>query len=135
MAAHLRRLLMRWPGAVLIPIPAHAHGVKERGDDVVLSLARAAGEVCPALIFARDVQDQGRLRGHERRGNITGTMTVRRSACAVQRLASAGRPVVVLDDILTTGAAVREAVRALHACGVPVSAVVTLTAAGRDRWR
>lgn len=40
-----------------------------------------------------------------------------------------GTEIVVVDDVVTTGATVRESVRVLRAAGVRVAAVLTIAAA------
>lgn len=118
-------------GATLIPVPSLGSAVRARGWDTTLGLARAAsGELeragasvtaMPALRHARRVADQSGLGVAERAANLVG--------------AFAGRPppgeraCVVVDDLVTTGASLREAVRALESAGWDVlgCAVVAAT--------
>lgn len=121
----------------LVPVPSSPATVRERGDDVTWRLAgvaagrlRRAGVAASSerlLAQARVVRDQSGLDAAGRERNLTGSLR-----CA----ARAGPPVLVVDDIATSGATLREAVRAVEASGRVVlgAAVVAATRrrSGRD---
>ncbi|MCW2818037.1 MAG: pyrE 1 [Marmoricola sp.] len=129
---------------LLVPVPSRAVVVRGRGHDPVLRMTRRAARSLrgtapvPARIEVRElleqhgsVADQAGLDTAQRAGNRRGSMVVRASARAA--LARRGDPVsvVVCDDVLTTGATVREAQRALEDAGVVVRAVATVAATRR----
>jgi ComF family protein len=106
---------------VLVPMPTSRRSRMARGADVVDELARCASgllraagmdvTVRQALRLARGVADQSGLGAREREHNLRGAL----AASSVRDLD--GRAVVVVDDIVTTGATLRDAVRALAAAG------------------
>ncbi|MEV7395665.1 phosphoribosyltransferase family protein [Aeromicrobium sp. NPDC092404] len=106
---------------VLVPVPTSRRSRRERGCDLVDELARSAAgllrgtgleaRVSQALAPARATTDQVGLGAAARAANLRGAFRVRST-----RLLP-GRDVVVVDDILTTGATVAEAVRVLSAAG------------------
>jgi predicted amidophosphoribosyltransferase len=116
---------------LLVPVPSSRRARAERGADVVRRLAlraarraRSTGacvQVLPALSLGRSVADQAGLGRAARAGNVAGAMRIRAGA---QRVIG-GRPCVVVDDVVTTGATALEAVRALGAAGaLPVGVAV-----------
>ncbi|MEZ5117138.1 MAG: hypothetical protein R2737_12810 [Candidatus Nanopelagicales bacterium] len=133
---------------VLVPVPTSRRAIAERGDDSVLLMARSAARVLRTEgLDARVVRalrprgrrrDQAGLSATERRDNLAGAFGPRRPAArlaaAVREAPDAAPLVLVVDDLVTTGATAREAVRALTAAGVPVAAVAAV-AAPRRRWR
>lgn len=119
----------------LVPVPTSRVQVRRRGVDPVRLLAvgavddlRAVGVdavLGPSLRRVRATRDQAGLGARERRANVTGAFAAERSL--VGRCVRAGiEHVVVVDDVLTTGASAREAVRALAAAGVRTAAVVVV---------
>lgn len=120
----------------LVPAPSRSSAVRNRGHDPVVRMARRAamllrrsgqpGVVASVLSYARPVLDQSELTRDEREANVRGAFIVR--PLPARRLE--GRCVVVVDDIVTSGATLREAARALgnegrHVCGAAVVAAVT----------
>ncbi len=101
--------------------------LRRRGYDPVMRLALAAGcrPVRGALVHVRDVRDSAALSASDRAGNIEGAISVPPSMRAALR----GCTVVLLDDVVTTGATLAECARALRAAGaiVPSAAVVAAT--------
>jgi len=118
----------------LVPVPSAAASIRRRGRDVVADLARVAAarlrrRGCAAstvrrLRPARMVSDQSGLSAAARVANVDG-------ALAARRLGPPRAPVVVVDDVLTTGATAAEAVRALEADGVAAVAVAAVAATPR----
>jgi predicted amidophosphoribosyltransferase len=116
------------PPAALVPVPCSAAIARGRGGDHVLRLARVAARrlgarVAAPLHLARSVQDSAGLGRCERARNV-------HRAMAAAPPGRTGAAAVVVDDIVTTGATLREAVRALEAAGwiVRGAGVVAATA-------
>jgi adenine/guanine phosphoribosyltransferase-like PRPP-binding protein len=87
------------------------------------------------------VRDQAGLDAAQRVANTTGRLRIRRSSTIVRRLGisppglrqTPGEWVVVVDDIVTTGASIAAAVSALSAAGVGVAGAATVAWTPR-RW-
>jgi predicted amidophosphoribosyltransferase len=98
------------PNALLVPIPSAASARRARGGDHVLRLARRVGRYKPVLRLTRTVQDSTGLGVTARAANLAGAFAARPPrydwGCAV-----------VVDDIVTTGATLAEATRALTRAG------------------
>ena len=77
-----------------------------------------------ALAQTRAVRDQAGLDARTRRANLEGGFRLRR------RL-PAGRPVVLVDDLVTTGSSLTEAARVLGRAGVPLLGAATVAATER----
>lgn len=123
------------PG-VLVPAPSGRSNVRRRGDQPLHLLIRRAlaavpaGDrppVVPALRLARPVADQAGLDSRARAQNLAGAMRVRPAAVPRVR----GACCVVVDDVITTGATLTEATRALRAEGATAVLAVTVAATGR----
>jgi predicted amidophosphoribosyltransferase len=106
---------------VLVPVPTTRRSRLARGTDVVDRLAHGTAgllrdtgvdvSVRQALRVVRRTADQSGLGARARARNLAGAFQLR----SAERLA--GRHIVVVDDIVTTGATIGEAVRALTAAG------------------
>lgn len=119
---------------VLVPAPSSRAARRARGDVPVEVLARRAARllepvptVVGALRVTRDTADQAGLSAGARAGNLAGAYAVRPAAAP----ALAGRAVVLVDDVVTTGATLAEAHRALRAAGLPVVGAAVLAATRR----
>jgi predicted amidophosphoribosyltransferase len=106
---------------LLVPMPSARRAVRARGHDPARRIALAAsvqmrrGGV-PARVLAvlrqrRPVADQSGLSARERLENLSGALEL---AAGGERLL-AGARVVLVDDLMTTGASLAEAARALRA--------------------
>jgi predicted amidophosphoribosyltransferase len=108
----------------VIPAPTRRSAARRRGGDPVLRIAAGATAasprhaVAPVLRTTALVRDSVGLTSAARERNIAGR--VRLTAAAP------GGEVLLVDDVVTTGATAREAVRVLTAGGARVSAVLAL---------
>ncbi len=108
---------------VLVPVPSARRSVAGRGHDPVRRIALAAASelrrtgagtrVLAVLRQRRAVADQAGLSARERLANVSGALEVPDRA----RRLLAGPPVVLVDDLVTTGATLAEAARALGVAG------------------
>lgn len=133
-----------WTGgaaqAWIVPVPSSRAAGRRRGQDPVLRMARAAAAelraqgravaVLAALCHAREVADQAGLGRAARAENVAGALAVRASVAA--RLTRC--PVILVDDVLTSGATLAESARAVRAVGAdPAGAAVIAATCLRPR--
>jgi predicted amidophosphoribosyltransferase len=117
------------PG-ILVPIPSTPSAVRERGLDFTYRLAvtstrvlRRAGlslSVVRALKHGRKVSDQGSLTTEQRHRNLHGSLEAK-------EVNSSGW-IVVVDDVVTTGASLAEGIRALGVQGRTPLGLATIAA-------
>lgn len=152
----LRRRLASGEEVLVVPVPTAGASRRRRGDDPVAALAHAATAavglvpvapaalrtrrragpvalpspglvVVPALAHTRRVADQAHLDRRSRARNLAGSMAVGAAWREVVR----GATCVVVDDVVTTGATLAEAARALYDAGA--ADVVAATCATTPR--
>jgi predicted amidophosphoribosyltransferase len=143
---------------LLVPVPSARRAVRARGFDAGLALARAAAarlpdaRAGPLLTSTRAVADQSGLGAAERRANLAGAFRLRtrgrprlpgtgwgtawgagrvEASSSARRRTVRGPTVVVVDDVVTSGASLTEAVRALRTGGLPVLGAATVAATVR----
>jgi ComF family protein len=113
-----------------VPVPLHPARLAERGFNQaeILAAPCAAAWGRPlltgALVRTRATQPQTDLDAAARRANVAGAFAVRRPA------AVASRRLLLVDDVLTTGATAWAAARALRAGGAASVAVLVLARVG-----
>ena len=107
-------------GWIVIPVPLHSSKLRQRGFNQAELIARAALRLpewrhlrldTRALVRHRETVSQAGLSRHQRRENIRGAFRV---SCPG---AVAGRDVLLVDDVFTTGATVSESARVLRRAG------------------
>jgi ComF family protein len=114
------------PGVLLVPVPLHPRRRRERtfNQAELLAMALGGGRSLPvcrdALVRLKDTPAQTGLSAAARRRNVEGAFAVRRPARV------AGRVVVLVDDVLTTGATTRACATALRRAGAAEVRLLTV---------
>ncbi|WP_405853950.1 ComF family protein [Streptomyces sp. NBC_00090] len=113
------------PPLLLVPVPSSRRSVRARGHDPTRRIALAAAarlrrggraaRVVPVLRQRRYVADQAGLGARGRLANLSGALEIVPGGA---RLIESGR-VVLVDDLMTTGASLAEAARALADVHLP----------------
>lgn len=117
-------------GAIVVPVPGHRQRLRQRGFSPAGILARAVSDelrlplVGTALTVARPISSKG-LGRKARRRRVRGAFRVSRP----RRIA--GRPVLLVDDVMTTGATAEAITRALLRAGATRVDVLVLARVGR----
>lgn len=119
--------------ADLVPIPSRKMNTRKRGRDFILEQTYALSEspqvrVRAVLRHSRKVKDQTTLNSRMREKNLSQSMR-----CA-NRVEPSNIPVIIIDDLVTSGATLREAGRALHEGGFTVLGAVTACVAKPLRY-
>ncbi|MGM9571851.1 MAG: ComF family protein [bacterium] len=108
---------------LIVPLPLHENKIRERGYNQTAVLAEALSEITycrvyPALIRVKETVSQTKLNRYQRLHNVAGAF---KTVLEVR-----GRKLVLLDDVLTTGATVNEAKRELLLSGAKEVKILTL---------
>ena len=110
----------------LVPIPSSARSFRRRGFHPVELMARRGGlPVLRVLRHSRRVADQRALGRRDRAANMAG-------AFAMRGVLKPGCPLVLIDDVVTTGATLDAAAATLRASGARVLGAATAVSADRD---
>jgi ComF family protein len=114
---------------MVVPVPLHARKQRERGFNQSEFIARAALKLMKddrlrlssgTLARRRETQSQIGLSRHGRRENIRGAFAVTKPKEV------AGREVLLVDDVFTTGTTVSECARVLRRAGASKVYVATV---------
>ncbi|MDQ0144926.1 MULTISPECIES: ComF family protein [Pseudarthrobacter] len=138
LAAAVRAAARDGSGVLLVPVPTGTAAYLNRGFSPVHLLLKEAARQLPGLNVADVLAKKpgpglllpGRMGGQKGLGRgaraqrVRGSMRVRPG----NRQKVLGRPCIIIDDVLTTGATIGEAARALHVAGAQVRGAVVLAA-------
>lgn len=116
----------------IVPMPLHWKRRWQRGFNQAELLARAVAKgtglhVCNAVSRRKSTQPQAGLTSAERRANVIGAFNVKR------RRGIEGRHVLLIDDVLTTGATAGACAAALKRAGAARVTVLTLARVDRRK--
>ncbi len=121
---------------ILVPVPGHRRPA--RGFDALGDVVRRAGrrlraqsigcQIVPAVGLARDGGPIKHLDRPARQAAVAGSMRSRGDR-RIDRLRATAAPVVVVDDVVTTGATITAAIAALAAAGVRPTGVAAVARA------
>jgi predicted amidophosphoribosyltransferase len=108
-------------GCVLVGLPSATSATRKRGfvpaELFAERLARRRSlRSAHGLVFSRKIADQSALSKADREANLAGSMLAK----PLQGL------IVLVDDVITTGASMREAARAMAAAGNQVVGFITI---------
>ncbi|CAN5640722.1 ComF family protein [soil metagenome] len=113
----------------IVPAPTRRRAARRRGGDPITRVATVAVAAHPgigvvqALRMKALVRDSVGLSTAARERNVAGRVLMNSKRLEMNR------DVLVVDDIVTTGATVRESVRVLQTAGVRVTGVLAVAAA------
>ena len=122
---------------VIVPMPLHWRKRWQRGFNQSLLLAREIARrthlpVRNALRRVRPTAPQAGLTSAKRRANVSGAF---QASCRAKNLrALEGGRVLLIDDVMTTGATAASAARALKRAGARHITLLTLARADRRLW-
>ncbi|TDB93766.1 phosphoribosyltransferase family protein, partial [Actinomadura sp. 7K534] len=121
----------------LVWVPSRRMATRRRGHDALRGLVNVAAHrlrttgvpvICVDALRQRGrVADQAALTARERTANLAGALDV------TTPTQIADRPVVLVDDVVTTGASLAEAARALRKAGADLLGTATIAATPRHR--
>lgn len=121
--------LLRWNlierPVTLVPAPTRWTAARGRGGDPVTAVAAVAARmpgvhIASLLRMKMGARDSVGLSAAARQHNVAGRIALRRTARPATEL-------MLVDDVVTTGATVAESVRVLKSAGFRVAAALTLT--------
>lgn len=114
---------------LIIPVPLHPSRLRERGFNQSLTLSKSVGRTLKRPVAAdklfrtRRTSPQTRLNHTQRRNNLSG---------AFRTEGVAGKRILLVDDVMTSGSTVDECCRTLHEGGCTTVDVLVLARARLD---
>ena len=125
----LRYFLKKFGFGDLVPIPSRRSATRKRGRDFMQEITELVAEnesikSLQILQHQRAVRDQSQLNSQQRNRNIAGAFSTSFNLAEVRDSGNIG-PLIIVDDLVTTGATLAEAIRALRTAGFPVLGAVT----------
>jgi ComF family protein len=114
---------------IVVPIPMHSEKQKQRGFNQAELLAQSFCQITrhelrsQTLIRAKETKAQFSLSAAEREKNLQAAFQLGREGQQIKQLK---QPVLLLDDIYTTGATARAAKEVLQRSGIKVAGIVAL---------
>jgi ComF family protein len=114
--------------SMVVPVPLHTVRLRERGFNQSLLIARELSRthglplVYDRLKRARDTGQQVGLKAAERKKNVSGAFTLDGGGFFK------GRKVLLVDDVITTGATLNECAKMLKKAGAEVAAITVARA-------
>ncbi len=110
----------------VVPIPLHAERLRQRGYNQAALISQAFCErtglrhLPEALVRVRATAAQYELNPLQRQQNLAGAFALKRAPAT---------PVLLVDDIYTTGSTIQAAQQVLVAAGIPVAGVIVVAKA------
>ena len=134
LGSSLQELFQKHSSCALVPIPSGRSSNRRRGRDFICEMAISVAKdfgvaVLPLLEHRRVIRDQSNLNIAGRRENLAMALSIKPEFHGIY----SGESVVILDDLVTTGATINEANRALTRGGFKVQAAATACVALRRR--
>jgi ComF family protein len=132
MAAAMARVAVMTPGALLVPVPLHRWRLWRRGFNQAAVMARALARLSGADI---DMMALARVRAtppSQGLGRAARAANVRGAFRVIDRARIKGRDIVLIDDVLTTGATADACARHLLRAGARNVQVLTYARVVRD---
>ena len=118
---------------ILVSIPSQKNVIRNRGRDHISDLTSQVinglsgmgynAKYVPMLSLAKKSKDQSTLNSHERLVNMQNAFTVNNSL-------NSQDGIFLIDDVITTGASIREGVRAVGEAKITVNGIITACAVG-----
>ncbi len=126
----LKSFVNQHSSVLLVPIPSRKSANRKRGRNFLQEItAQAAFEVGfpshSVLRHNRKVRDQSQLNFIDRSENLSGAFAIDPKFTAQFSTRNTGPKIIVIDDLITTGATLSEAIRALRTAGFSVLGAVT----------
>ena len=120
---------------LLVPIPSSRKAIRERGESFLHPIVKNVIKFAHSesrdwiwreiLIHKKRVRDQAGLNSYERSQNLRGVFSVRDGVFA-------DRPIIVVDDVVTTGSTLRNAILALNESKMTVLGAATACASAHQ---
>ena len=129
----LRYFAKRFGGDTLISIPSRRSASRKRGRNFLCEITEEVAKISSMkievskiqlLTHSRSVKDQSALNSRQRFANLSGALGVPNKAISNKGAGNIGS-LIIVDDLITTGATLAEAIRALRTAGFEVKGAVT----------
>jgi len=122
---------------LLVPIPSSKMAIKRRGESFLQPILKSALQICSShgmkdlawrsvLLHQKRVKDQSELSFNERRKNLENAFKINENSGLENSLATA--KIILIDDVVTTGATLLSAARALRERKMTVLGAATVCA-------